>query len=308
MDRYDVIIIGAGPGGMTAAIYAQRSNLKTMMLEKAAPGGKMMTTWEIENYTGFTKIGGFELSEKMFKHTQDLGVEYRYGDVNNIVDKGTYKEVHTQSGEVFETGTVIIGSGTVPRSTNAKGESKLTGRGVSWCAVCDGAFFKDMEIAVIGGGNSAIEEALFLTKTVKHITVINLLPTLQADAKAVDEAKETGKMDFMLGYEVVSFNGDNQLDSITLRNAETKEEQDLKVEGAFVFIGQIPEVSFVKDLNVTNKWGYIEVNSKMETKIPGIYAIGDVIDKDLRQIITAASDGTIAAIQVAKYLEKSNKL
>jgi len=308
MDRYDVIIIGAGPGGMTAAIYAQRANLKTMMLEKAAPGGKMMTTWEVENYTGFGKIGGFELSEKMFNHTQELGVEYKYGDVTNIVDKGTYKEVHTQTGEVYETGTVIIGTGTIPRSTNAQGESKLSGRGVSWCAICDGAFFKDMDIAVIGGGNSAIEEAVFLTKTVKHITVINLLPTLQADAKSVDEAKETGKMDFMLGYEVVSFNGDNQLESITLRNVETKEESNLKVEGAFVFIGQIPEVSFAKELNITNKWGYIEVNAKMETKIPGIYAIGDVIDKDLRQIITAASDGTIAAIEVARYLEKSNKL
>lgn len=308
MERYDVIIIGAGPGGMTAAIYTQRSNLKTMMLEKAAPGGKMMTTWEVENYTGFGKVSGFELSEKMFNHTQELGVEYRYGDVTNIVDKGTYKEVHTQSGEVFETGAVIIGTGTVPRSTNAPGESKLTGRGVSWCAICDGAFFKDMEIAVIGGGNSAIEEAVYLTKTVKKITVVNILPTLQADAVAVDEAKETGKMDFMLGYEVVSFNGDQQLESITLRNVETKEESDLKVEGAFVFIGQIPEVSFAKELDITNKWGYIEVNEKMETRVPGIYAIGDVIDKELRQIVTAAADGSIAAVEVAKYLEKSNKV
>ena len=307
MEKYDVIIIGAGPGGMTAAIYTQRANLKTMMLEKAAPGGKMMTTWEVENYTGFGKVSGFELSEKMFNHTQELGVEYRYGDVSNIVDKGTHKEVHTQSGEIFETGAVIIGTGTIPRSTNAPGESKLTGRGVSWCAICDGAFFKDMEIAVIGGGNSAIEEAVFLTKTVKKITVINILPTLQADAKAVEEAKETGKMEFMLGYEVVSFNGDNQLESVTLRHAETKEEMDLKVEGAFVFIGQIPEVSFAKDLDITNKWGYIEVNAKMQTRIPGIFAIGDVIDKDLRQIVTAAADGSIAAVEVAKYLEKSNK-
>lgn len=185
MEKYDVIIIGAGPGGMTAAIYTQRSNLKTMMLEKGAPGGKMMSTWEVENYTGFGKVTGFELSEKMFNHTQELGVEYRYGDVVNIVDKGKIKEVHTASGDVFETGAVIIATGTDPRSTGAPGESKLSGRGVSWCAICDGAFFKDMDIAVIGGGNSAIEEAIFLTKTVKHITVINILPTLQADAKAV---------------------------------------------------------------------------------------------------------------------------
>ena len=308
MEKFDVIIIGAGPGGMTAAIYTQRSGLKTMMLEKAAPGGKMMTTWEIENYTGFGKIGGFELSEKMFNHTQELGVEYRYGDVTNIVDKGTYKEVHTATGDVYDTGAVIIGTGTVPRSTNAPGEAKLNGRGVSWCAVCDGAFFKNLEIAVIGGGNSAIEEAVFLTKTVKKITVINILPTLQADQKAIEEADATGKIEYMLGYETVSFNGDNNLESITLRNTETKEEVDLKVEGAFVFIGQIPEVSFLKDLDVTNKWGYIEVDAKMATRVPGIYAIGDVIDKTLRQIVTAAADGSIAAIEVAKYLDKSNKI
>ena len=307
-EKFDVIIIGAGPGGMTAAIYTQRSNLKTMMLEKAAPGGKMMTTWEIENYTGFGKVSGFDLSEKMFNHTQELGVEYRYGDVTKIVDNGELKEVHTASGDVFETSAVIIGTGTIPRSTNSPGEAKFSGRGVSWCAVCDGAFFKDLDIAVIGGGNSAIEEAMFLTKTVKHITVVNILPSLQADAKSVEEAKKSGKIDFMLGYEIVSFNGDQQLSSMTLKNVETKEETILEVEGAFVFIGQIPETAFIKDLNITNKWGYIEVNAKMETKVSGIFAIGDVIEKDLRQIITAASDGSIAAVEVAKYLDKSNKL
>lgn len=308
MEQYDVVIIGAGPGGMTAAIYTQRSSLKTLMLEKGAPGGKMMTTWEIENYTGFGNISGFELSEKMFNHTQELGVEYRYGDVTNIVDKGDYKEVHTAGGEVIETKAVIIGTGTVPRSTNAPGESKFSGKGVSWCAVCDGAFFKDRTIAVIGGGNSAIEEAAFLAKTVKHITVINILPTLQADAVAIDELNETGKADYLLGYEVKSFNGTDQLESLTIENVETKEQQELEVEGAFVFIGQIPETSFCKDLGITNKWGYIEVDENMATKVPGIYAIGDVCDKELRQIITAANDGSIAAIQVGKYLGKSNKV
>lgn len=309
MEKYDVIIIGAGPGGMTAAIYTQRSNLKTMMLEKAAPGGKMMTTWEVENYTGLGKISGFELSEKMFNHTQELGVEYRYGDVTNIVDKKTHKEVHTASGEVFETGAVIIGTGTIPRTTSAKDENKYTGRGVSYCAVCDGAFFRDLDIVVIGGGNSAIEEAVFLSKTVKHITVINILPTLQADAVAIEEAKETGKIDFMLGYEVLEFNGDgNQLTSVKLRNTETNEESDFATEGAFVFIGQVPVSDFAKDLGITNKWGYIEVNEKMATKVPGVFAIGDVLDKELRQIITAASDGSIAAVEVAKYLDKSNKV
>ena len=303
MNEYDVVIIGAGPGGMTAALYTQRANLRTLMLEKAAPGGKMMTTYEVENYTGLGKVSGFEISEKMFNHTQELGVEYKYGDVTDVKDLGQWKEVHTASGDVYKTKAVIVGSGTVPRSTKAPGESKLSGRGVSWCAICDGAFFKDKDIMVIGGGNSAIEEAVYLTKMVNHITVVNILPTLQADAKAVDQAKATGKMDFLLGYEIVSFNGDSSLETITIRNTETKEEQDVTVDGAFVFIGQVPEVSFIKNLGITNKWGYIETNADMSTSVPGVFGIGDVIQKAIRQIVTAAADGSIAAVAVSKYIE-----
>ncbi len=307
MNNYDVIIVGAGPGGMTAALYAQRANLKSLMLEKAAPGGKMMTTYEVENYTGLGKISGFDISEKMYKHTQELGVEYKYGDVTKIMDLGDYKEIHTASGDVYKTKAVIIGTGTIPRSTNAIGETRLSGRGVSWCAICDGAFFKDTNIVVVGGGNSAIEEATYLSKIVKHITVINILETLQADLKAIEEAKATNKMDFLLGYEIVSFNGENQLESVTIRHAKTKETQDILSEGAFIFIGQIPETGFINDLGITDKWGYIEVNNKMETKIPGIYGIGDVLNKELRQIITAASDGSIAAVEASKYINELNK-
>ncbi len=307
MNNYDVIIVGAGPGGMTAALYAQRANLKTLMLEKAAPGGKMMTTYEVENYTGLGKVTGFEISEKMFNHTQELGVEYKYGDVTEIKDLGDYKEIHTASGDVYTTKAVIIGTGTIPRGTNAPGEERLTGRGVSWCAICDGAFFKDLDIVVVGGGNSAIEEATYLSKIVKHITVVNILETLQADAKAVEEAKDTNKMDFLLGYEIVSFDGENQMESVTIKHAKTGEKQVIKAEGAFVFIGQIPETGFIKDLGITNQWGYIEVNAKMATSIRGIFGIGDVLDKELRQIITAASDGSIAAVEASKYINELNK-
>lgn len=307
MKEYDVVIIGAGPGGMTAAVYTVRAGLKTVMLEKAAPGGKMMSTWEVENYVGLGNVTGFEISEKMFNHTQELGVEYQYGDVTQVNDLGDYKEVVTASGEVYKTKAVIVGTGTVPRSTNAPGESRLSGRGVSWCAICDGAFFKNQDIMVIGGGNSAIEEAVYLTKMVNHITVVNILPTLQADKKAIDQAKATGKMDFLLGYEVVSFNGDQNLETITIRNVETKEEQDIKVDGAFVFIGQVPTTDFVSHLGITNKWGYIVTNPDMSTSVPGIYGIGDVIEKDLRQIVTAAADGSIAAVAVSKYVEQLNK-
>lgn len=307
MNEYDVIIIGAGPGGMTAAVYTQRANLKTLMLEKAAPGGKMMTTWEVENYTGLGSVSGFEISEKMFNHTQELGVEYQYGDVTKVVDKGLWKEVETASGEVYKTKAVIIGTGTIPRSTNAPGESRLTGRGVSWCAICDGAFFKDKEIVVVGGGNSAIEEAVYLTKMVNKITVVNFVDTLQADAKAIDQANATGKFTYKLGYEVISFNGEKDLETVTIKNLKTGETEDIEVEGAFVFIGQLPATDFLKGLGVLDQWGYIEVDAGMRTKVPGIFGIGDVIQKELRQIVTAAADGSIAAVNVSKYIESLNK-
>ncbi|MFP4286164.1 MAG: NAD(P)/FAD-dependent oxidoreductase [Candidatus Izemoplasmataceae bacterium] len=301
---YDVIIIGAGPGGMTAAIYTVRANLKTLMLEKAAPGGKMISTWEVENYAGLGKVTGFEISEKMFNHTQELGVEYQYGDVVSIKDLGDTKEVVTADGTTYQTRAVIIGSGTMPRKLGVPGEDKLSSKGISWCAVCDGAFFKGKHVLVAGGGNSAIEEAVYLTTMNVRVTVLNILDTLQADAKAVDQAKATGMIDFKLGYEVLSFNGDTKLESITVRNNKSQEVEELDLQGAFIFVGQIPETSFVKDLGITSDYGYIKVNEKMETKVPGIYGIGDVIEKQLRQIVTAASDGAIAAQASAKYIEQ----
>lgn len=305
--EYDVVIIGAGPAGMTAAIYTQRANLSTVMLEKAAPGGKMMSTWEVENYTGLGQVTGFEISEKMFNHTQELGVEYKYGDVVDVKDFGKYKEVHTASGDIYKAKAVIIGSGTIPRSTKADGEARLTGKGVSWCAVCDGAFFKDKEIIVVGGGNSAVEEAVYLAKIVKKITIVNFLEGLQADAKAVDQLNATGIATYYTGHEVLSFNGDALLESVTVKNRTTGETFDLKAEGAFVFIGHIPETSFIKDLGITNEWGYIEAKEDMSTAVPGIFGMGDVIDKELRQIITAASDGSIAAVSATKYIDSLGK-
>lgn len=306
---YDVIIIGAGPGGMTAAIYTQRSNLKTLMLEKAAPGGNMINTWEVENYTGLGKVSGYDISQKMFDHTQELGVEYQYGDVIEVKDLGDTKQVVTADGTTYDTKVVIIGSGTIPRRVGAEGEDRLSSKGISWCAVCDGAFFKGKHVMVLGGGNSAIEEAVYLTSMNVQVTVVNILDDLQADAKSIDQAKDTGMVDFLLGHEVASFNGEKKLENVTLRDVHTKEEKLLDVEGAFIFIGATPATEFVKNLGITNKYGFIEVNARMETKIPGIYGIGDVIEKELRQIVTATSDGAIAAQRSTKYIEslKSKK-
>lgn len=304
---YDVLIIGAGPGGMTAAIYTQRANLKTAMIEKAAPGGYMLNTWEIENYPGVGTVSGFDLSDKMFKHTQELGVEYLYGDVTKIEDGGETKKVHTADGNVYETKAVIVASGTVPRKVGVPGEDKLLSKGISFCAVCDGAFFKNKDVMVLGGGNSALDEAIYLTTLNAKVTVVNILPDLQADKGTIEKAEKNDKIDFILGHEVKSFNGEDKLESVTIRDVESKGERTLDVQGAFLFIGQIPNTEFVKGLDITNKQGYIKTNDKMETGVPGIYAIGDVIEKDLRQIVTATSDGAIASQQVANYVEGLEK-
>lgn len=297
------MIIGAGPGGMTAAIYTQRANLKTAMIEKAAPGGYMLNTWEIENYAGVGIVSGFELSDKMFNHTQEVGAEYVYGDVTKIESDGNIKKIHTADGKVHETKAVIIASGTVPRSVGAPGEEKFVSKGISYCAVCDGAFFKNKHVIVLGGGNSAIDEAIYLTTMNVRVTVVNILPDLQADKGTVEKAKQNDMIDFILGHEVASFNGEDKLEGVTIKDVKTKEKKDLDVQGAFIFIGMIPNSDFVKDLGITNERGYIKANERMETGIPGIYAIGDVIQKNLRQIVTAAADGSIASQQVSKYIE-----
>jgi len=304
---YDVIIIGAGPGGMTAAIYTQRASLKTMMIEKAAPGGYMVNTYEVENYPGAGKVTGFELSEMMFNHTQALDVEYQYGDVIDVIDKELYKEVHTADGKVYQTKSVIVASGTVPRSLNVPGEAKFLSKGISFCAVCDGAFYKNQEVIVLGGGNSALDEALFLTSMNVKVTIVNILDSLQADRGTIEKAEANEMIDFMLGYEVTEFKGDDKLKSVTLRHVESQKEHDMAVNGVFMFIGQTPNSGFVQNLGITNPQGYILTDEKMNTSVPGIFAIGDVIEKDLRQIVTATSDGAIASQSVIKYLEVLEK-
>ncbi len=300
----DVIIIGAGPGGMTAAIYTKRANLETAIIEKAAPGGYMVNTFEIENYPGFGKVSGYELSEKMFNHVQELGVEYLYGDVTKITDKREKKEVHTADGKVHEAKAVIIATGTLPRKTGAKNEEKFISRGISFCAVCDGAFFKGKEVIVLGGGNSALDEAIYLTSMGIKVTVVNLLDSLQADKGTVEKAEKNENIEFLLGHEVTEFKGDTSLKAVELRDVKTKKTHTKEVAGVFVFIGQIPNTSFLEDLPILTPQGHIKVNERMETDILGIFAIGDVIDKELRQIVTATADGAIASQSVSRYLER----
>lgn len=291
----DLIIIGAGPAGMTAAVYASRAGLKTIMLEAGAPGGKLVKTYEISNWPGIKSTSGVQLAMDMFEHSTTFGAEYAYGNVVEIKD-GELKSVICDDGSVYMAKAVIVATGTQERLMNIPGESENVGRGVSYCAVCDGAFFTDEEVAVIGGGNAALEEALYLTQFASKVYVIMRRDVFRADDIVVNEVKNNQKIELVQKYIPVSIEDDgSKVSSLTLESVETKEKKVLNVKGIFPYIGAVPVTAFLKDLGVLNDHGYMIVNEHMETKVSGIYGAGDVTDKVLRQVVTAVNDGAIAA-------------
>lgn len=301
---YDVIILGAGPAGMTAAVYASRANVDTLLLERGMPGGQMADTEAIENYPGFESILGHELSTKMFEHAQKFGAEYSYGEVKSITDHGDYKEVDIGS-KTFKTKTVIIATGAEYRKLGVPGEEELLGGGVSYCAVCDGAFFKDREIVVVGGGDSAVEEGMYLTRFAKKVTIIHRRDELRAQKILQERAFANEKIEFIWDTVVEEINGkDGKVHSVTLKNVKTDEQSEFSTDGVFVYIGTDPLSEPFKSLDITDEEGYIATTENMETDIPGIYAAGDIRVKDLRQIVTATGDGSIAAETAVKYLEE----
>ena len=301
----ELIIVGAGPAGLTAAIYAKRANLDVMILEVSAPGGKMVKTAEIENWPGTKQTNGPDLALSMFDHATSLGAIYQYGDVQEIVD-GELKEVHCADGDIYYAKTILIATGTVERKLGIPGEDKFTNRGVSYCAVCDGALFKDKVVTVIGGGNSALEEALYLTKFASKVNVVIRRDVFRADKIVQDEVFANEKINPITKHVPQECIGEDKLAGIVLENVDTKESYTLETDGLFPFIGLDPITNFVSKLNITNKEGYILANERMETAKKGIYAAGDVLEKDLRQIVTAANDGAIAAQQIIKYLESKH--
>ncbi|QVK21120.1 FAD-dependent oxidoreductase [Mycoplasmatota bacterium] len=303
MNNYDVIVIGAGPAGMNAAIYANRAGLNVLMLEKGAPGGQMVNTSEVENYIGFGKLSGADLALKMFNHTQELGVEYRYGEVTEIID-GEIKIVKTTDNE-YEGKAIIIATGTVPRSLGAENEEKFAGNGISWCAICDGPLYKDKDVLVIGGGNSAIEEAIYLSGLAKSVKVL-ARRELRANATYIDKTKKYDNIEIVKNTSVESFIGDGKISGARIINNITKEKSEIKFDGAFIFVGFNPKTNSFKNLGILDDSGYIKTNEFMETRVKGIYAAGDVIVKNLRQIATATNDGAIAAMQAGKYIEDLN--
>ncbi|MGI8315556.1 thioredoxin-disulfide reductase [Halobacillus mangrovi] len=300
---YDVIIAGAGPAGMTAAVYTSRANLDTLMIERGVPGGQMANTEDVENYPGYESILGPDLSNKMFEHAKKFGAEYAYGDIKEVVDGKEYKIVKAGNKE-YKARTVIVTTGAQYKELGVPGEKELGGRGVSYCAVCDGAFFRDKELVVVGGGDSAVEEGVYLTRFASKVTIVHRRDELRAQKILQDRAFDNEKIDFIWDTVVKSINDkDGKVGGVTLYNKRTDEEYEFGTDGTFIYIGMIPLSKPFESLGITNEQGYIETDEKMETKVPGIFAAGDIREKELRQIVTATGDGSIAAQSAQHYIE-----
>lgn len=303
---YDVIIIGAGPGGMMAATYASRANLSVLLLERGAPGGKMMTTAEIENWPGVEMITGMQLSQNMHKQATAFGATYAYGDVAEIKTTEAVKEVVLTNGTVHTGKTVIIATGTREKSLPAPGVNENVGRGVSFCAICDGAFFRGKDVVVIGGGNSAIEESHHLAKLVNKVTILVRKDHLRAEKILQEKILNCENIEIQYHTELVEVKTkDQKVAEIITVNNQTNEQGSIQAEGLFIYIGANPMTDNFKNLDICDEEGYIVTDENMQTKIPGIYAIGDVRQKFLRQIVTATGDGAIAAQHIQSYLDHS---
>lgn len=304
MKEYDLAVIGAGPGGMTAAMYGARANLKVAMIDRGVYGGQMNNTAEVENYPGFPSIMGPELGEKMYKSATEQGVEFVYGDVQKIELDGQ-KRIVRMDPEDITAKAVIIATGSTNRKLGIPGEEEYSGKGVSYCAVCDGAFFKDENVAVVGGGDSAISEGLYLANLAKDVDVIHRRDQLRAEKVLQTRAFKNPKMKFTWDSVPVEIVGDeNKVTGVKVHNKKTDEDKVIDAAGVFIYIGNVPNSEPFKDLKITDDQGWIITNDQMETTVPGIYAVGDVRQKKLRQIVTAVGEGGIAGQNAFEYISE----
>ncbi|VTS41804.1 thioredoxin-disulfide reductase [Streptococcus porcinus] len=300
---YDTLIIGSGPAGMTAALYAARSNLKVGIIEQGAPGGQMNNTSEIENYPGYDNISGPELSMKMFEPLEKFDVEHIYGIVQKVEDMGDFKRVSTEDTQ-FDAKSIILATGAKYRLLNVKGEEAFTSRGVSYCAVCDGAFFRNQDLLVVGGGDSAVEEAIYLTQFAKSVTVVHRRDQLRAQKILQERAFANEKISFIWDSVVEEIQGDNiKVSNVLIKNLKTNEISNHAFGGVFIYVGMLPVTSMVEGLGICDQEGWVVTDDHMRTSLSGIFAIGDVRQKDLRQITTAVGEGAIAGQGVYHYLE-----
>lgn len=302
-DTFDVMIIGAGAAGLTAGIYASRARLSTLILNEGAVGGQMVLTNEVANYPGVETTNGYVLANTMKKQAKSFGCKIKSNiRIARYQLEGDIKEVELEDGRSFRARTVILTPGGRPRSLNVPGEDTFKGTGISYCATCDGDFFKDKEIAVVGGGNSALEEAVTLTNYASKVTVVHQFNHFQAFEHAVEEARKNEKIEFVMEAEPRAFNGNGHLQNMAIEHLPTGEKRELNVEGAFIFVGYLPNTESLQGLVDLNERNEIVADRDMKTNVPGVFAAGDSINKRYRQITTAAAEGTIAALSAGEYL------
>lgn len=305
-ENYDLLVLGGGPAGLAAGIYGARAKLKTAIIEKGRPGGQAATTGELINYPGFGPgTTGPELTQAMAEHAKAFGVEFIKDTVIGLKLDGNIKIISGKKGEYYAK-AVIIALGAEPRLLNVPGEGKLRGKGVSYCATCDADLFEELDVAVVGSGDAAVEEAEYLTRFANSVTMIVIHDEGHVDANPVsaERAFKSEKIKWVWNSTVKTINGDEIVDSITVKNIKTGEESDLAVDGVFIYVGTVPKTDLVRGILELNPQGYILTDDKMRTNIEGVYAAGDVRDKYLRQVVTAVADGSIAAVAAQKYIQE----
>lgn len=303
--EYDVAIIGGGPAGLAAAVYAARGGMKTVIFEKALVGGQITTTADVENYPGFEdNMSGFDIADKMRKQAEKFGTEIKQENIKSIQSDNFYKVVETDSNK-YNVKSVILATGANPSKLGVQGEAKYTGRGVSYCATCDGALYRDKTVAVVGGGDSAVEEAIFLTKFAKKVYVIHRRDELRAVKLIQKRAFENDKIEIIWDSIVKEIKGGDFIEKVELYNKKTKETSELDLDGIFIYVGIIPNNELIKSDVELDEQGFILTDETMCTKVPGLFAAGDVVHKVLRQVVTAASDGATAAFSAEKWTEEN---
>jgi thioredoxin reductase (NADPH) len=304
-NHYDAIVIGAGPAGLTAGIYLSRAKMKTLILDEGTVGGQLVLTHEIANYPGVESISGYQLAGIMKKQAKSFGCVIKSNiSVQRIELDGEVKSIFLSDGNVFTANSMILTPGGRSRTLGVPGEDKLKGRGISYCATCDGDFFTGKQIIAVGGGNSALEEAVSLTKYASKVTIVHQFDHFQAFEHAVEEARNNPKIDFIMESTITAFHGTENLQSVDIKNLKTGVISNFKADGTFIFIGYVPNTEFLKEKIDLNQWGEIIVRSDMSASIEGVYAAGDSTAKRFRQVTTAVGDGTIAAMAASNYLNE----
>lgn len=305
---YDLIILGGGPAGLTAGIYAARSKMDVLILDEGIPGGQLILTHEIANYPGVESMSGYQLATTMKKQAEQFGCTIKFNiKITRIQVAEKIKEITMGDDEIFKSHALILAPGGKSRMLNVPGEETFKGKGISYCATCDGDFFQDKEIIVVGGGNSALEEAVSLTKYASKVTIVHQFDHFQAFEHAIKEVKANPKIDFMMESSILEFTGEQKLEKVRIKNHTSGKISEESIDGVFIFIGYVPNTKGFENIVKLNEFGEIPTDKKLQTNVEGVFAAGDCIEKPYRQVTTAVSDGTVAALAAAEYVNDLRK-